>query len=436
MNTMPGSTRYQQQPKNGEYDLRDNVIDRLGGKIKYSSGTFRRYERGIWRDVHELEVRHEVAEELRLAETIIGVKPTYSLEKNITEAIKSKVYTREDEWNRYPHVLVFDNCALDTRTMKRVEHSPQYMSTVALPYTFDPEATAPTWEIVLRQLLGEDEQRFLQEFAGYCLTSSVKHQMTLWLVGPPGGGKSTLIAGLEAMLGELAGSLGLSQLQGSGSRFALGHILGKTMLTCTENPRGHIKVTDTLNALITGDTLQVEQKYKNPVSYNNTAKLVWAMNGLPGLYDANNGLFRRVKVLELGKAITHKDPDVIDRVRIEGAGIVNWALDGLARLNERGWFTYPDSVKDATSRFRDDNDLQGQFLEQRCERAPSEQLFYTEDYRAYAARLTEAFNQWAGENGHSGKWSTKALKSEWERLGLKKGNRDKHGQPWYGVRVV
>lgn len=436
--TLAGSDKYN-RPKNGEYDLRDSVIEKLGGKggIAYSGGTFRRYRDGVWTAVNELEVRQEVAFELRMAEQIVGVRPTYNLESNVTNAIKSAVYVREDEWNKHPHVLVFENCTLDTRSMGRLDHSPEHMATVALPYPFDPEATAPTWEKVLDDLLSEDERRFLQEFAGYCLTHSVKHQMTLWFVGPPAGGKSTLIAGLEAMLGDLAGTLGLSQLQNSGARFALANIPGKTLLTCTENPKQHIKVTDILNALITGDTIPVEQKYKDAVSYRNTAKLVWAMNSLPGLYDANNGLFRRVKILELDRSIPEakRDPNIIERIRNEGPGIVNWALDGLARLNEREHFEYPDSVRDATARFSQDNDLPGQFLEERCERAPSEQLFFTDEYKAYSQQLTDAFNQWAFDNGHT-KWSSKALAPEWERLGLKRGNRDKHGQPWYGVRLT
>jgi P4 family phage/plasmid primase-like protien len=425
-----------EQKKVSEFDLRDHVIDELSGTVAYSGQTFRRYQHGVWKDIHDLEVEQSVGREMEIAALIGVIKPTYSMQRSITNAIKSKVYVAEDRWNENPDVLVFKNRALDTSTMQTMEHSPEHMATVALPYDFDPDAVAPTWERVIADVLPSDDVRnFFQEWAGYCLTTSVKHHVTLWLAGAPGGGKSTLIAGLESMLGDvLNGTLGLSQLQGSGSRFALSNVPGKTLLTCTENPRQHIKATDVLNALITGDTITVERKNRDPFDYRNTAKLMWAMNTLPGLYDPNNGLFRRVKVMDIPSISESKrDPDVMERVRIEGPGILNWALDGLARLNEREHFDYPKSVQDATERFRKENDLAGMFLEECCER-PDSTLYNTKKYRAYASELTEAFNEWAQKNGH-GHRSTKSLAPEWERLQLRKGERITKGFPYYGVKL-
>lgn len=422
-----------------EFDLRNNVLKDLGYThgIAHSGGTFRRYQDGVWKDVNELEVEQAVGREMEAAAAAGKLRPSYAIQRSITNAMKNKVYIPEKEWNGHPNILVFRNRALDTATMETVDHSPEHRSTTALPYAYDPDAGAPTWERVIREVLPDDDVRaFFQEWAGYCLTTGVKHHVTLWLVGPPGGGKSTLIAGLEAMLGDvLNGTLGLSQLQGGGARFALSNVPGKSLLTCTENPRQHIKATDLLNALITGDTITVERKNRDPFDYRNTAKLMWAMNTLPGLFDANNGLFRRVKVMDIPSIPDgRRDPDVMERVRLEGPGILNWALDGLTRLNERGHFSYPKPVQDATERFRKDNDLAGMFVDECCER-PESELFDPKQYKVYASRLTVAFNEWAQPNGH-GHRSTKSLAPEWERLGLRKGERDKHGIPYYGVKLV
>jgi phage/plasmid-associated DNA primase len=242
-----------------EAELRDLVLNtsvELMRGIAYSGGTFRQYDRGVWEAVHELEVRRIVGSKLQVLSKFYDIWLTRQLEVNVTDLIKSKMYVRKDEWNPYPEIIVFKNCALDTRSMERIDHSPDHRATVALPYSHDPEATAPTWERVLADVLSDDEQRFFQEYAGYCLTTSVQHQVALWLYGPPGSAKSTLIAGLEAMLGDLAGALSLSQLT---SRFGLAGIEGKTLLTCTEIPKQHMKATEVLNALITGDTIPVEK---------------------------------------------------------------------------------------------------------------------------------------------------------------------------------
>jgi len=153
------------------------------------------------------------------------------------------------------------------------------------------------------------------------------------------------------------------------------------------------------------------------------------MNGLPGLQDPTNGLFRRAKILEMG-AIPEgeRDPNVIERIPSEVPGILTWALEGLQRLNKRGHFDFPPSVKDASARFLKDNDLAAQFIEDRCERGEGA------EYQLYATPLTNAYNEWALANGHA-KRSSKSLAQDWRRLGLDNGKRDSHGQLWRGIRL-
>ena len=421
-------TYAKQQTKLSEFDLRDYVIEYLTGdrQLAYSGGTFRMYEHGIWSAVDELEVEHAVGEQMELAATVGVLKPTYAMQRNVTNAIKSKVYERETAWNRNTNILVFRNVTLDTSAGKVMEHDPKHMATVALPYDYDRDATADAWKKVLQDVLSTEERKFFQEFAGYCLTTGVQHQMALWLYGPPGSAKSTLIAGLEAMLGDLAGALSLTQLQ---SRFGLAGSIGKTLLTCTEIPKQHMKTTDVLNAIITGDTVEVEQKYKDAVTYRNTAKLVWAMNSLPPLYDIKNGVFRRAKVLELESIpVEDRDPRIIEDVRREGAGIINWALDGLARLNERDAFEYPESVLKASERYREDNDIYAQFAD--------EHLDITGEHsdKEKASKLTTAFNAWADKHDYAHR-SSGALKPEWERLGMVRGNKTGKGYFYHGGKL-
>src|ERR671913_1090273 len=154
-------------------------------------------------------------------------------------------------------------------------------------------AKAPAWERFLREVAGEDVAPFLQEFAGYALTTDTSHELALWLYGPPGGGRSTFLAGLGAMLGPRAGLLGLSEIQRN--RFALADVPGKTLLTATEQPAGYMKASYVLNALISGDKLKVEEKFKPAYDVYPRAKVLWAMNELPRVPSANDGLFRRVK---------------------------------------------------------------------------------------------------------------------------------------------
>src|SRR5829696_1055498 len=150
-----------QQTKLSEFDLRDIVLEAsaLNGRVAYSGGMFRCYEHGIWPEVDELEIERAVAEQMEIAASLGALHPTYSMQRNVTNSIKSRVYEREDVWNRDPSILVFRNTALDTSTMGTVRHDPEHKVTVALPYDYDRNATAPTWERVLTDVLKDDERR-------------------------------------------------------------------------------------------------------------------------------------------------------------------------------------------------------------------------------------------------------------------------------------
>ena len=80
-----------------------------------------------------------------------------------------------------------------------------------------------------------------------------------------GWGTLYVIGGIEAMLGNRAGVLGLAAIERS--QFALTKNLpGKTLVTSTEQPDLFIRSSHILNAIISGEPLIVERKYKTSVS--------------------------------------------------------------------------------------------------------------------------------------------------------------------------
>ena len=253
-------------------------------------------------------------------------------------------------------------------------------------------------------------QDFLQEFAGYCLTTDTQHELALWLVGKYGSGKSTLIEGIQTMLGKRVVTLGLANIEQS--RFSLGNLAGKTLAVATEQPAIYMQATHILNAIISGEILEVERKFRDPVNMRPYAKVIWAMNDMPRVPDAANGLFRRVKVIKF-PPIPEKDrdPRIKEAIKTEGAGILNWALEGLRRLRARGCFEIPECVKSATADFQRHNDIPALFAEECCLIGP--------DYKTQANTLYQTYKKWCEDSGHKPMSST-SLASEWERLGFEK----------------
>ncbi|MDQ4002923.1 MAG: phage/plasmid primase, P4 family [Actinomycetota bacterium] len=225
------------------------------------------------------------------------------------------------------------------------------------------------------------------------------------------------------MLGEKAGTLGLRKLERS--QFALSKVPGKTLLTATEQPAGFVSATDVLNALISGDKMEVEKKFKNPFEIYPKAKLLWAMNDLPRVQSANDGLFRRVKLLKLAPIpAEERDPQIKETIKEEGAGILNWALEGLKRLRERGHFEIPEAIQDAVAHWREVNDTAAMFVEDVCETGPDE--------REQASELYSSYKYWCEDNGYRPKNHTN-IAEDWDRLGFRRvKSRGKYY--WVGVR--
>src|SRR5205807_1678972 len=100
-------------------------------------------------------------------------------------------------------VLVARNGLLDVGSGELVPHTPDYFGLYCLPYDFDPNAGCPGWEQAVGRICGGDPElvALLQQWFGYCLTTSTDEQRFLVLVGEGANGKSTLIGGLLAVVG-------------------------------------------------------------------------------------------------------------------------------------------------------------------------------------------------------------------------------------------
>ncbi|MDP9484434.1 MAG: phage/plasmid primase, P4 family [Actinomycetota bacterium] len=406
-------------------ELRDRWLVTHPG-VSYGLGGWMAYGKeapGVWTPVPDHEVERQILA-VCVAAKREGVRPTYGLLSSVAKFARIAVSVPDEAWDADPDILVCRNGALHVPSGELRNHEPGHYATSGVPYAYDSGAAAPTWERFLSELVDPETALFLQEFAGYCLTIDVSHEAALWLCGPPGGGRSTFIAGIEAMLGEKAGVLGLGEIERS--QFALADVPGKTLLMATEQPAGFLKASYTLNALISGDRLRVEKKYKDAFHVHPRAKILWAMNDLPRVQSANDGLFRRVKVVEIEPVPEgRRDPKVKEAVKGEGSGILVWALEGLARLRERGRFEVPEAVKDATARWREQNDVAAMFVGEECETGT--------DKKAKASDLYRSYRRWCEQNGHKAK-SVTQVAEDWRRLGFAQ-KRTKEGVSWHGVAV-
>lgn len=197
-------------------------------------------------------------------------------------------------------------------------------------------------------------------------------------------------------------------------------------MVSTEQPSSYMTTTDILNKIISGEPFSVEEKFGDPYQLTPQAKVIWAMNQLPDITSAMDGIFRRVRIIGL-HPIPEESIDLLIKEKImqEGPGILNWAINGLIRFRQRGKFLIPESIRLASEYYKLHNDLAKQFVEECCDIGP--------DYREQAQPLFNGYKRWCEENGHSPKSMTK-MADEWKRLRFTKSQSN--GRViWRGIKL-
>lgn len=420
----PAATK--EKPKGPTHDeLAARWLD-LAGVVAYGLGEWRQYDpvTGTWPARHEDAVKHDVLGVIEAAKPE-GIRPTRSIVESVAELARLKVRVLDECFDADADVLVCKNGVLHIPTRTLREHSPDGYATFALPYAYEPQAEASVWKYFLESTLDREVADLLQEYFGYALTTDCSLETAIWLYGVAGSGKSTAVEGAVAMLGERAGTLSLADIEKS--RFGLAGVVGKTLLVATESPSGLMAATDKVNRLISGETIRVEQKYRDAVDVRSRAKILWAMNEWPRVASPEDGLFRRVLPIKFTpRAEADRDPEVKEQIATEGAGLLNWALDGLARLRARKRFAIPAAVRECRDEFQHANDIPAMFVAEACELAA--------DARVQSAELYEAYKTWCEATGHKHQSST-TLAADWQRLGFE---RRKYAglMFWYGLRLA
>jgi putative DNA primase/helicase len=202
---------------------------------------------------------------------------------------------------------------------------------------YDPAAVEPSrFMQFLRMILPDEAVRArVQEYVGYTLTADARYQRAqLWL-GSGANGKGVLANIVQALHGRPE-SVQLDALDG----FRLSVLIGASLIYSDETPRGRIN-EQLLKSLIAGERVQVDRKYRDPVSIHVRGKWLVLGNHLPTITDHSTGFWRRWDIVPFSVTISESERDPLLSQRIistELSGVLVWALEGLMRLQKRGAF--------------------------------------------------------------------------------------------------
>jgi len=267
-------------------------------------------------------------------------------------------------------------------------HDPDWFSTTALPFPFPTtteQAECPTWTDFLDQIFQSDAERgaLLQEAFGYCFSPAADLEAFFVLHGSGRNGKSTCLDVLVALLGE-ANVLSLSPEQ-IANRYMVGALYGRLANVCADLSELDRIEEGLIKAIVSGDLITADRKYRSSFQFRARAKLFFATNVLPRFADTSIGVWRRMRLIPFDYIVPADCVDVhlFNKLESELPGILLWALEGLARLSERRGFTRSERCERATREYKAQCFPVLMFLEECCLLEPTGRVIAGDLWRAY-----------------------------------------------------
>jgi putative DNA primase/helicase len=374
-------------------------------------GTWMRWETTHWAEADDATVKAELYKALEHA-TWIGLEhgeptesdwqPNRNKIANVIEALGAithlpdKLNTpawldrdgpRPAHWGT-AEVVACTNGLLSVTTRKLTRHTPAYFNVVSVPFDYEPDATAPQWEDFLGELWPEDSDSVsaLQEFAGYLLSGETNLHKIMLVIGPTRAGKGTIGRIFTMLLG--ADNVAGPTLASLATQFGLAPLIGKPLATVSDArlAGNSATVVERLLSISGEDSLTIDRKYREPWTGQLPTRIMIVSNELPGFGDASGAIAHRFIVLVLTRSwLGNEDKDLTGKLAGELPGILNWSLDGLARLDKRGRFTEPKSSEDAAIALLDQASPMSAFVRDCCEVGPAFDVLVDEIYEEWKA---------------------------------------------------
>jgi len=252
-----------------------------------------------------------------------------------------------------------ENGILNIQTLELSEFNPEKVFFSKLPVKYDEGAVCEKIDKFLTDVLSSPSDKdVFYELAGFGLVKDYFLEKSFMFVGNGRNGKSKSIELLKRLVG--VGNCASVPLSAITSDSPFVERLWKRFFNLAGDISSKdLKETGMFKQLTGRDPISANRKYKNVVEFCNYAKMVFACNELPRVYDYSDGFWERWVLMEfpykfVDKGIYDsmkesereflkiKNPDIIDEITTpeEMSGFLNLALLGLFRLFNDKKFSY------------------------------------------------------------------------------------------------
>jgi len=264
------------------------------------------------------------------------------------------------------------NGTIDLRTGELREHKQEDLITRIANVEYDKNADCPAWKKFIMEIMNYNTEliRFIQNAAGWAITGDTSEQTMFILFGTGANGKSTFLNTIMNLLGDYAIATPTETfMKKSGDQITndIARLRGTRFVTTTETEHGK-RLSEPLIKQITGnDRMTARFLYGEFFDFVPSFKIWMATNHKPVIKGTDHGIWRRIKLIPFLTRIEEENQDkhLEQKLMREGAGILNWLIEGAGRWCKEGLKT-PSIIINATDEYRAEMDVIGNFIKERC----------------------------------------------------------------------
>lgn len=332
---------------------------------------------------------YEQIDEAPLLRYILTFLSTLYHENNITMAVTNDVYRQimlraKSFRSREESHLSFTNGIYSLKEHTLTPHSlsqtPDKNNIALLAFPFDLPTTTelpqpPTTfqnflktSFVLEDATHQTDQSLItviQEMMGYFLYPVIVRPAVFFLTGSGANGKSVLGSLVMSLFPKHATSaLSIEEL--TTSRFSGAMLITSRINVCSEEESKYLR-SDKFKALSAGDSVKIEKKYAEGITFIPRTKYLFLTNNFPTFEGLDYGIKRRMNIIPMFRVFKPQecDNELPLKLQRELPEIVAWALQGLKRLQENNYVfsTYlSPACEKALQQFEDDSSSSVRFM--------------------------------------------------------------------------
>lgn len=367
--------------------LVERVMRKLTLKTLRDTDEILYYQDGVYKSGAETRILEEI-------QKLAGYELTNHMRNEVLQTIRARSYVDRNEFDKECEWIHLGNGWYNLSTKEFVGHSPERLSFLKIPWDYDPSATCPEHLAFFSQVFEEEDLEPAQKMYGYLLLSDNRYKKAFGLVGPKDSGKSVTLSDIESFTGS-ASHVGLHDMAAYNHNVAT---MTKSIVnTASELPKYRLKDVSLFKAITGNDERTFREIYGKPFNSKVRAKFVMASNELPNFDDMDQTFIDRWVIFRFSNVFKRgEDMDVNVLTKLitpsEMSGLINFALEGLAKLIESGYFKEQD-YQELKATWDQVNSKIGDYVKEHCElqetaSIPADELF--EDYAKQGGELSKA----------------------------------------------